>query len=169
MKNKNIEELKEKGVVLNESQLKSSKVNRSVIIREQQRVARKEKYGNKIGKIHRMLYHYIKVAGIDITCIKCNGTGLVRDKVCPRCKGAKKMYSVDKHSTGLHKLYRECDGDEEMAKKLITKVGEYFNKKGINWTIHTVWKDWELVNTWIRLEKERKKDNQQIANLEEFN
>ena len=83
--------------------------------------------------MHRLAYHYLQVAGIELE--------------------AGERYDANKIARGLSAIYRECGKNEEEAKRRITIAGEYFNSKGLSWTPQAVWRDWELVQSWIKKEK----------------
>ena len=110
------------------------KKNRSEILREQRAVKMR---GSKKLVMHRLAYHYLKVAGIELE------------------EG--ETYNADKLARGLSKIYNECKKDEEKAKARITEAGEYFNSKGLSWTPEAVWRDWELIQHWKKQDKTKKR------------
>jgi len=88
--------------------------------------------------MHRLAYHYLQVAGIEIAPGEC--------------------YDANKIAKGLSKIYNECGKNEEEAKRRITEAGEYFNSKGLSWTPEAVWRDWELIRSWKKKEQKEVKD-----------
>ncbi len=89
---------------------------------------------NKI--MHRLAYHYLKVAGIALE--------------------AGEVYDANKIARGLSAVYRECKKDEAETKRRISIAGEYFNSKNLSWTPIAVWRDWELIRTWMKREEDKK-------------
>lgn len=81
----------------------------------------------------RLAHHYLKVAGIEIE--------------------PGETYDANKLLRGLSAVYKQAKKDETEAKRMITVAGEYFNSKNLSWTPIAVWRDWELIQSWI------KKDN----------
>lgn len=79
----------------------------------------------------RLAYHYLKIAGIEF----------------------EGNYDANKLAKGLSLIYRECNKDEEETKRRITVAGGYFNSKGLSWTPIAVWRDWELIQTWVKKDK----------------
>lgn len=86
--------------------------------------------------MHRLAYHYLKVAGIELA------------------EG--ETYDANKIARGLSKIYHQCNKDEDKAKAMITEAGEYFNSKELSWTPEAVWRDIELIRGWKKQEEDKK-------------
>jgi hypothetical protein len=84
----------------------------------------------------RLAYHYLKIAGIELE------------------EG--EIYDANKIVRGLGAIYRQAGKNEEKAKEMITIAGEYFNSKDLMWTPIAVWKDWEMIRSWIKKEEDKK-------------
>lgn len=86
----------------------------------------------------RLVYHFLNVQGIEI---EPGGN-----------------FKADRYAKGISKLYRDCNKNEEETKRRITVAGEYFNSKGLSWTVDTIYRDWDLIQKWIKKDAPQEAD-----------
>lgn len=95
--------------------------------------------------MYRLMWHLLKTANIKLE------------------EG--ETYRADKDSSAMSELYNICGKDEVKTKALITRVGGYFNRKNLSWTIHTIVRDYRFIDDWEKKDEEKNKQTQRPVDV----